>query len=186
MSARRCAAVLLVVAVALGACAKKAQRTQGGSPSPTATAATASGGLPAIGLPPPSPSSSVTCAIVGVAEVNAALGTTATARHLDSSPPATVCTYAGGTSSRTVIVRFQTGQDANAFADDKAVYDSGGQTTTAVSGYGDEAFSSVLPVPGSVGVTTLVARKGDVEVLISAPTALGPVETLMQKILSQF
>ena len=63
---------------------------------------------------------------------------------------------------------------------------SGGQTTTAVSGYGDEAFSSVLPVPGSVGVTTLVARKGDVEVLISAPTALGPVENLMQKILSQF
>jgi len=186
MSARRRAAVLLVVAVALGACAKKAPRTQPGSRSPSTAAATASGGLPAVGLPPPSPSSNVTCAIVTVAEVNAALGTTATARHVDSNPPATVCTYAGGASSRTVIVRFQTGQDANAFADDKAVYDSGGQTTTAVSGYGDEAFSSVLPVPGSVGVTTLVARKGDVEVLISAPTALGPVEALMQKILSQF
>src|SRR6266550_157477 len=118
MSARRCAAVLpvvlLVVAVALGACAKKAPRTQRGSPSPSTATATASGGLPAIGLPPPRPSSSVTSA--------------------------TVCTYAGGTSSRTVIVRFQTGQDAYAFADDKAVYNGGGQTTTDVSGYGDEAF----------------------------------------------
>ena len=121
-----------------------------------------------------------------VAEVNAALGAAVTDRHVDTSPPATVCTYGGGTPSRTVIVRFQTGQDAYTFADDKAVYDSGGQTTTDVSGYGDEAFSSVLPVPGGMGVTTLVARKGDVEVLISAPTALGPVETLMQKILSQF
>ena len=180
--------VVIVVAVALGACAKKAPRAQRGSPNTntnTATA-TASAGLPASGLPPPRPSSSVTCAIVGVAEVNAALGTAVTARHLDTNPPATVCTFAGGTPSRTVIVRFQTGQDTYTFADDKAVYDSGGQTTTAVSGYGDEAFTSVLPVPGSIGVTTLVARKGDVEVLISAPTALGPIETLMQKILSQF
>src|SRR5947208_7709409 len=123
MSARWCAVVVvIVVAVALGACAKKAPRAQRGSPRPNTATATASGGLPAIGLPPPRPSSSVTCAIVTVAEVNAALGTTATARHLDSNPPATVCTYAGGTSSRTVIVRFQTGQDAYAFADDKAVY----------------------------------------------------------------
>jgi len=182
--------VLIVVAVAFGACAKKAPRTQHGSPSPspsTATAAaSASAGLPASGLPPARPSSSVTCAIVTVAEVNAALGTAVTARHLDTNPPATVCTYAGGTPSRTVIVRFQTGQDTNTFADDKAVYDSGGQTATDVSGYGDEAFTSALPVPGSIGVTTLVARKGDIEVLISAPTTLGPIETLMQKILSQF
>ena len=188
MSARQRAplllVVLLVVAVVLGACAKKAPRTQTRSPSPATP--TASGGPSTIGLPPPSPTSNVSCAIVGVAEVNAALGTTTTARHVDSSPPATVCTFAGGTSSRTVIVRIQNGEDTNSFADDKAVYDTGGQTTTVVSGYGDEAFSSVLPVPGGVGVTTLVARKGDVEVLVSAPTALGPVQALMQKILSQF
>jgi hypothetical protein len=190
MSARQRAplllVVLLLVAVLLGACAKKASRTQPRSPSPSTATPTASGGLSAIGLPTPSPTSNVSCAIVTVAQVNAALGTTTTARHVDSSPPATVCTFAGGTSSRTVIVRIQNGEDTNSFADDKAVYDSGGQTTTVVSGYGDEAFSSVLPVPGTVGVTTLVARKGDVEVLVSAPTALGPVEALMQKILSQF
>src|SRR5439155_14450471 len=121
MSARRCAVVLIVVAVAFGACAKKAPRTQHGSPSPSPSTATAaasvSAGLPASGLPPARPSSSVTCAIVTVAEVNAALGTAVTARHLDTNPPATVCTYAGGTPSRTVIVRFQTGQDTNTFAD---------------------------------------------------------------------
>jgi hypothetical protein len=175
-----------MVVVALGACAKKAPRTQPRSPSPSTATPSASGGLSAIGLPPPSPTSNVSCAIVSVAEVNAALGTTFTARHVDSSSPATVCTFAGGTSARTVIVRLQNGEDANSFADDKAVYDSEGQTTTVVSGYGDEAFSAVLPVPGTVGVTTLVARKGDVEVLISAPTGLGPVQALMQKILSQF
>src|SRR5438128_2048988 len=129
----------MVVAIALGACAKKAPRSHRGSPSPSTAASTATatalGGLPASGLPPARPSSSVTCAIVTVAEVNAALGTATTARHLDSNPPATVCTYSGGTPSKTVIVRFQTGQDTNAFADDRAVYNSGGQTTTDVSGY---------------------------------------------------
>jgi hypothetical protein len=143
--------------------------------------------LPVTGLVPPHPTSNVTCGIVSVAEVNAALGTTAGARHIDNSNlPATVCTYSGGTASRTVIVRFQTGQDTYTFADDKASLNSNGQQTTDVSGYGDEAYTSVLTAPGGIEVTTLVARKGDVVVLISAPTALGPIETLMQKILSQF
>jgi hypothetical protein len=189
MSARRSVVVLMLLAAALAACTRKAPRSQSGSRTPTtpAAGATSPTGFPANGLVPPRPSSSVTCAIVTVNEVNAALGTALSARHVDSSnPPATVCTYSGGTPSKTVIVRFQTGQDTYDFASGKATLDSDRQTTTDVGGYGDEAYTSVLSGPGGITVTTLVARKGDVEVLISAPTALEPIGTLMQKILSQF
>jgi hypothetical protein len=176
----------MVVSVALSACAKKAPRSAGGSPTPTTATATSPAALPATTPTSAHPTSNVTCAIVTVAEVNAALGTALGGRHIDtSSPPTSVCTYSGGTASRSVIIRFQTGQDASSFAGDKATLNGSGQQTTDVSGFGDEAYAYVLTVPGGIAVTTLVARKGDVVVLISASTALGPIETLMQKILSQ-
>jgi hypothetical protein len=180
----------MLLAASLAACAKKAPRSKSASPTSTPTttaAATSPAGFLPSGLFAPRASSSVTCAIVTVGEVNAALGTAVGARHVDSSsPPATVCTYSGGTPSKTVIVRFQTGQDTYDFANGKATLNSDRQTTTDVTGYGEEAYTSALSGPGGIAVTTLVARKGDVVVLISAPTALGPIETLMLKVLSQF
>src|SRR5438445_12260757 len=82
------------------------------------------------------PTTNVSCAIVTVAEVNAALGTALGGRHIDTSnPPTTVCTYSGGTGSKTVIIRFQPGQDTFSFAGDKATLNGTGQQTTDVSGY---------------------------------------------------
>jgi hypothetical protein len=178
--------ILMVVSAALAACTKKPPRSQSGSRTPTTASATSPALFPTTTPTSARATSNVTCASVTVAEVNAALGTTVGARHIDNSNlPATVCTYSGGTASRTVIIRFQAGQDTYTFASDKASLNSNGQQTSDVSGYGDEAYISVLTAPGGIAVTTLVARKGDVVVLISAPTALGPIETLMQKILSQ-
>jgi hypothetical protein len=177
----------MAVSVALSACAKKAPRSAGGSRTPTTSAATSPAALPASTPTSARPTTNVSCAIVTVAEVNAALGTALGGRHIDTSnPPTTVCTYSGGTASRSVIVRFQVGQDASTFAGDKATLNGSGQQTTDVSGYGDEAYTYVLAAPGGITVTTMLARKGDVVVLISASTALGPIEILMQKILSQF
>jgi hypothetical protein len=179
--------ILMLVSVLLAACTKKAPRAQSGSRTPTTATATSPAVFPATTPTSARPTSNVNCGIVSVAEVNAALGTAVGGRHIDNSNlPATVCTYSGGTAAKTVVIRFQTGQDSFTFADDKASLSSNGQQITDVSGYGDEAYTSVLTAPGGIAVTTLVARKGDVVVLISAPTALGPVETLMQKILSQF
>jgi hypothetical protein len=186
MSAKRCAVILVVVAVALGGCAKKAPRSQGSSRRSPTAGATSPAAFPGVSAASPSHISNVSCDVVTVAEVNAALGTAVAGRHVDiSAPPATVCTYSGGTPPKVVIVRFVPGEDATGFALDRSDAEGGGPTTTAVSGYGDEAYTSVLPVPGASPVTTLVARKGDVEVLISAPTALGPIGVLMQKVLSQ-
>jgi hypothetical protein len=179
--------ILMVISVALSACARKAPRSAGGSRTPTAPAATSPAALPASTPTSPHPTTNVSCAIVTVAEVNAALGMALGGRHIDTSnPPTTVCTYSGGTASKSVIIRFQPGQDTYSFAGDKATLNGSGQQTSDVSGYGDEAYAYVLSAPGGITVTTLVARKGDVVVLVSASTALGPIETLMQKILSQF
>jgi hypothetical protein len=178
--------ILMLVSVVLAACAKKAPRSQSGSGTPTTASATSPAALPASTPTSAQPTSNVTCAIVTVAEVNAALGTVLGGRHIDTSnPPTTVCTFSGGTASKSVIIRFQAGQDTSSFAGDKATLNGTGQKTTDVSGYGDEAYMYVLNAPGGITVTTLVARKGDVVALISASTAPGPIETLMQKILSQ-
>ncbi len=176
--------IVMVVAVALGACGKKASVSHRGSASsPTsAPAATSLASSPS----PTRTHSSATCNIVSAAEVNAALGTAVTAPQVNGTNPLTVCTYSGGTPLKAVIVRFQTGEDPAIFASGKAGFNSNGQATTDVSGYGDEAYSSLLQgAAGTIGVSTLVARKGDVEVLITAPTALAPVGVLMEKVLSQ-
>src|SRR5882672_5109580 len=119
MSARRCAVILMVVSVALSACAKKAPRPAGGSRTPTTPAATSPASLPTLTPTSAHPTTNVSCAIVTVAEVNEALGTALGGRHVDTSnPPTTVCTYSGGTAARSVIIRFQVGQDSSTFAGD--------------------------------------------------------------------
>jgi hypothetical protein len=83
----------------------------------------------------------------------------------------TVCTYVSAKSG-TVLVRFQTKEDAAGFAVGRQGFESSGQKTTDVSGLGDQAFSSTLG-GGTIAVTTVVARKGEVEVLV---TSRAPVD----------
>jgi hypothetical protein len=187
--------VVIVVVVALAACSKKAPVAQGtpASPNSAAPPATSPSASPAPKAPSPTASptaaasTSATCAVVSATQVNNALGTTVKGPDVNTgNPPVTVCTYSGGTPPTTVIIRVQPGQDTAGFAGEKAGFNSRGQPTTDVGGYGDEAYTSALPGAGATtGVTTLVARKGSVEVLISARAPLGPIGGLMQKILAQ-
>ena len=122
--------------------------------------------------------------MVAAAEVNAALGTSVGGPSINkANPPVSVCTYSGGNPPQTVIVQFHDGQDAVGFGTERNGFNNQNQPTTDLSGFGDEAFTSVLSANNRT-VVTLVVRKADVEVLISAPTPLPTVEALMEQILS--
>ena len=184
MNASRSVPVLVMVLLALSGCSKASKAMLSlptDSPSPTD-----SGRTDLLGGPSPTlvkPTTAVDCGSVTAAQVNAALGTLVGAPNINrSNPPVSVCTYSGGTPFRTVIVRAQGGQDAAGFALEKEAFNRNGQTTTDVPGYGDEAYSSVLTA-GSISVSTLVARKGDVEILITSRSTLDQIGLLMGQVL---
>lgn len=94
------------------------------------------------------------------------------ALHLNLSHPkqtvnqnVVVCQYDGGGVNTTV--RFQSESDADAFAQGKKGFTDSGQRVTDLSGFFDEAYTSTLGA-GEVVQNTLVARKGDIEVLVTS------------------
>lgn len=205
MATRRWTLLLVVTAVAIAGCSKKPAATGGGS-SPTAAASTSPTTSAAPTTSPsattaasptastsrsasPSPTataSNAKCTTVTAAEINAAFGTGVGAPQVIDNPPISVCTYSGGTPPKSVIVRFQGQEDPSVFASGKAGFNSNGEPTTDVAGFGDEAYSYVLSGSGgAVASATLVARKATLEVLITGPVALSAVETLMQQVLAQ-
>ncbi len=76
-----------------------------------------------------------------------------------------VCQYEGG--GVDTMVRFQTESDADAFARGKKGFTDSGQRVTDLGGFFDEAYTSTLGA-GEVVQNTLVARKGDIEILVTS------------------
>ncbi len=110
--------------------------------------------------------------------VGSALGKTVGEPTMQDNPPVRLCYYGIGSNARAVLVRYQTGTSADYFAQARAGFESHGEKTADVAGVGDQAYSSLL---GSV--STLVARKGGTEVLITAPASLDGERQLMLQIL---
>ena len=76
-----------------------------------------------------------------------------------------VCQYEGG--GVTTTVRFQSGSDAAAFAKGRQGFVDSGQRVDELGGFFDEAYTSTLGA-GEVVQNTLVARKDDIEVLVTS------------------
>ncbi|NUT92680.1 MAG: hypothetical protein HOY78_11735 [Saccharothrix sp.] len=76
-----------------------------------------------------------------------------------------VCQYEGGGAN--TMVRFQQESDADAFAQGKKGFTDSGQRVTDLPGFFDEAYTSTLGT-GEVVQNTVVARKGDVEILVTS------------------
>jgi len=91
----------------------------------------------------------------------------------------TMCSYGGGTT----IVRFDTATNATSFAVEKQGFATQGMTTTDISGFGDEAYSSILSA-GGITTNTVVVRKGSVEVLISSKATIEQEKSLAEKLLA--
>ncbi len=166
------AVLVLVLGVsALGACSSSSKSS---TSSPGTTAATANSG-PATTS---SSAKSVGCGLASADEIEAALGVQAQSPSAEPNGDVTVCLYPGNSNPRNTTIRYETGTSAAAFATEKTQFDSSGQKTTAVSGVGDQAYSSTLGK-----YNTLVVLKGDTELLITAPASLAKIQALAEQIL---
>jgi hypothetical protein len=124
-----------------------------------------------------------TCAVAPAAVVNAALGTDLGDPDETDNGIVTVCAYQGASAGH-VTVRFQTQEDAGAFAQGRAGFDSNGEPTKDFPGLGDQAYSSSLGA-GSSAIKTLVARKGAVEILVSSKASVDAEKTLVQQLFAK-
>jgi hypothetical protein len=123
----------------------------------------------------------VSCALAPASTVNAALGTAMGAPQSDVNGSVTVCTYKSINPPQSVIVRIDTSTDASAFVAPKSQFVTQGETT-AVSGLGDQAFSSALSA-GSITSGTIVVLKGSATLLVTGSASLAQVEALATRLL---
>ena len=142
--------------------------TTSGATSPTTTAATTA--------------AAPSCDLVSAEKVNAALGTTVGAPTSVVNGSVTVCTYKQ--SIGEVIVRFDTASSPSAFAAGKAGMTAHSEPVTAISGFGDEAYTSTIGT-GTYATNTIVVRKGSTELLITGPASLPQVEALASQVVPQ-
>jgi hypothetical protein len=124
--------------------------------------------------------STPSCGLVPASEVNDALGFNVQSPSSQVNGPVTVCTYNGSPGS--VIVRFQTGEDASTFAADKQRSQQNGELTTDVPGLADAAYSSQVG-SGRSQSNTLVVLKGSTELLITASATFDDINALARQIL---
>jgi hypothetical protein len=157
------AALALLVALVLAACGSSSVAAPGAA-SPTPSRAPAKPG----------------CDLAPASTVKAHLGVQAAEPRATTNGPVTVCAYAVGGNENGVIVRFQTGFSHSAFLTGRDGFTQSGQPTADVAGVGDEAYSSAL-----ADFNTLVARKGTVEILITAEASVDAERGLMLELLAK-
>jgi len=153
---------LLVLAMALGLPVAVAACS-----STTSTPTTTSGGGSTTSSAA-STAASFSCADAPASAVNAALGTSVGAPSTQNNGSVTVCTYRSTTPIQTVIIRVDTGSSAGTFAAEKSQASMGGQTVTAVTGVGDDAYATTLS-GGGFTTNTFAVRVGTAEVQVSGP-----------------
>ena len=124
------------------------------------------------------------CTVVTAALVSGKLGFDLTGPNLDRGPAATICTYDNPSDrAQSATVEITNGATAASFATGRNAFASHRETVTGVAGLGDEAYSASLSM-ANITNTTLVARKGSVEVLITTTAPAARVPALMTAVLA--
>ena len=173
------ASVLLVAGCSVHSVVRAAPAST--SPSPAPSTPRDAGPGAAVAGPAPGPP----CTVATAALVSAKLGFVLTGPNVDREPGATICTYdnpSNQAQSATVQLQYQV--TAAAFATERNGFSSHGETTTDVPGLGEEAYAASLTI-ASVTNSTLVARKGTQEVLITSTAPTDRLPALMTAILAQ-
>jgi hypothetical protein len=156
------------------------------NPPPAAAGpATAAAGKAANNGSATSAAADPSCALAPQQMVRAALGGTVgqpsqTINHT-SVATVVVCKY-GSVGSNEVTIRFQTNENAATFAQAKNNFAANGQSTKTITGFEDEAYVSTISLTSNLAVTTLVARKGTLEIEVAALASLRSEEALEAKI----
>ena len=179
------AALALAGAVVLGACDSGSKASSHGAAetttatSPRVTVPSAldpSSTAPAAAGPP--------CTVATAALVSEKLGYTLVGPNVDRGPAATICTYDNPSNpAQAATVQVSTGATPDTFAKGRSGFASHGEIVTDVPGLGEQAYSATLAV-ANVTNTTLVARKGSHEVLITTAAPADRLPPLMAAILA--
>lgn len=123
------------------------------------------------------------CTVATAALVGGKLGFTLAAPNVDRGPTATVCTFDSPSDrSQSATIQVQTRATAESFAKGREGFATHGEPVAAVAGLGDEAYTATLTVAKSTN-TTLVARKGTIEVLITTTAPADRLRSLMTALL---
>ncbi|HEV7535219.1 MAG TPA: hypothetical protein VGP90_06265 [Acidimicrobiia bacterium] len=124
------------------------------------------------------------CTVATAALVGGKLGFPLAGPNVDRGPSATICTYDNPSNqAQSATVQLTSGATPDSFARSRTGFAGHGEVVTDVAGLGDQAFSATLAV-ANVTNTTLVARKGSTEVLITTTAPAGAVPGLMTAILA--
>jgi hypothetical protein len=160
------AVVVVLAAIALAACTPS-------EPEPDATDDPST-----VETTPAGPRTAPSCALASPALIKATLNLDVSEPVQTTNEPVVGCTYNGESS---VIVRFQSEEDASSFARGRRGFETSGQPTTDVTGFHDEAYMSSTEF-GDVVSNTLVARKGAVEILVTATATVDAEKALITKL----
>jgi len=185
---RRLVVGALVVGGSLGlaACSSSSSTstTTTTAASGSGTTATTSGGTATTKAAGGASTTAVSCGLAPAAQVGAALGITVGDAASEVNGPVTVCTYQQTGGAGQVIVRFQTGMTPASFSANESQFTANGETTTPVTGLGDQAYSSTIGGGGAAPeVNTIVVLKGSNEVLITGPASQAQVQSLATQLL---
>jgi len=162
----------------VGACSSGSKTSSHGA------AETTTSSPPVSGPAAPAAVAGPACTVATAALVTAKLGFALTGPNVDRGPAATICTYDNPSNqAQSATVQITTGASPASFATGRNGFAGHGEAVTDVSGLGEQAYSATLSV-ANVTNTTLVARQGSNEVLITTTAPADRLPGLMTAILA--
>ncbi len=122
------------------------------------------------------------CSLVSAGDVQATLNTTVRTPYPTVHGSVTTCTYLSPTHISSVSIRYDTASSPSAFASEKALFVTDGETLSTAPGLGSQAFAATAN--SSRGkVASVVVLKGSTQVSVTAVAPLDQVVVLTNQIL---
>jgi hypothetical protein len=125
----------------------------------------------------------VSCALAPAGLVSEHIGVPVDARPAAADGNVATCLY-DTSDGNQLAVRLLSSVSPDDFAREKERFRTGGGPVTGVPGVGDEAFSASVTILGTT-TNSVAARKGDVEVLVSAKVPVDKLRNLTAGIVSR-
>ena len=122
------------------------------------------------------------CSLVSSGDVQTTLNTTVRTPYPTVHGSVTTCTYLSPAHVSSVSIRFDTGSSSSAFAGEKALFVTDGETISTAPGLGGQAFAASANSSRGL-VASVVVLKGSTEVSVTAVAPLDQVVALTNQIL---
>jgi hypothetical protein len=175
--------VLVAAGLLAGGCTPVPDRAPGAAVDASQSIESSTMDIPDVPSVPVPPAGAPGCALVPPAAVESTMDIELREPTESFSASGIHCNYAPiDPDGPTIIVEFRTGQDHASFVRYREENPNQGETEAEVPGVGDEAFVRTGQFDALVS-NTLVARKGDVLFIVTAPVPAEKVVALAQVVL---